>query len=424
MVMKIKVKLFFLCMILSNLVLIICLLFFLKFSSDQRNIQNNSLLQSTVNSIIFNIQTNNTVDNDFLAKLEASESAVIYLENNEQPLLFPGSWMPKTDRMKLISKAKEVNPGPSERYSFQSHSTIDQTQLIVAGDNADKYRSSIVTIMQGKNCIILIVLKDMNKEISTNNKMISYAAVGYIIGTCIFGFMSIVFANTAIKPIEHNLKSQKEFVSAASHELKSPLTLINTSITSLKSNTQNIKLLDILEKESLRMGKLIDDLLLITNIEINQWLLSKRKVNVDQLLIETVEKHIEYAKAKNFDLKLELPAHVMPHIIGDYDRLQQLLCILINNAIDHSHRECEIIVKGYHDKKRVYIHIIDFGVGIPDNELENVFRKFYKINKNSRSNFGLGLSIAKEIVLMHGGSISIENSGLIGCTVIIVFPTP
>ncbi|HAB60344.1 MAG TPA: hypothetical protein DCE48_06490 [Lachnospiraceae bacterium] len=105
-------------------------------------------------------------------------------------------------------------------------------------------------------------------------------------------------------------------------------------------------------------------------------------------------------------------------------RLKQIIVILLNNAIQYSNSEKPLILRAYTSKHYVYIQVIDYGIGIPAEEKTAVFEKFYQVDSshNDRKHYGLGLSIARELVKMHQGLLLLEDTEDGGCTFTIKLP--
>lgn len=219
---------------------------------------------------------------------------------------------------------------------------------------------------------------------------------------------------------------RKDFIANVSHEFRTPLTLIKGSIEAIIDSTvyqedevksYNLRILN----ETRSLERLVSDLL-----DLSQLQSGKMSLNLDELdlasMVEDVFKGMQIIALPK-DIQLSLSTKMLPPIMGDYDRIRQLLIILIDNAIKHSPDGTHINVLLY-ASDLVYIQITDQGKGIPADEIPFIWDRFYKVDKsadNLPGSTGLGLAIAKHIVELHHGIINIHSQLNIGTTVIIGF---
>lgn len=219
---------------------------------------------------------------------------------------------------------------------------------------------------------------------------------------------------------------RKDFVANVSHELKTPL-------TSIKSYTETLldgaiedretahQFLEVINSESDRMGRLVKDLLQLSNFDSNKVSLDFEYHDLFHLVQFTVRKMEMQAKAKGQSLKLisEIEELIL---YMDHDRIEQVFLNILSNAIKYTPEQGKIKVYVYQSGKMVYIKISDTGMGIPEKDLEHVFERFYRVDKaRSRElgGTGLGLAIAKEIIEHHKGTIDIKSAPDRGTEVII-----
>lgn len=237
-----------------------------------------------------------------------------------------------------------------------------------------------------------------------------------------------ILINKSMKPTKDTLQSQKEFIAAVSHELKSPLSVILTSAeyigndSSLSLNSQ--KQTKVIDSECLRMSQLIQDLLLLSSIDTNIWSLNISAVDVDTLLIYTFEKYEPVCRKKDLHFRLETNDEVYSPFMADKDRIEQILSILIDNAINYSLPPSEICLDATVVKNKLIFSVIDHGTGIKDTDKPFIYNRFYCADKSrtQKNHFGLGLSIAKELVKMHKGTIELLDTPGGGCTFRVSFP--
>lgn len=225
----------------------------------------------------------------------------------------------------------------------------------------------------------------------------------------------------------------KEFVADVTHELRTPLTSIHGYAETLLDGGLDdreaaIRFLKTIEEESARMSRLINDLLDLQRLESG-----KVKLNMERFpLIEAVEHvlHIVRPIANNLGVKLETDLEEDVEIVGDYDRVVQMVLNLVDNAVKYTSvkedGEKTVSVRLYRgDHGGAVLEIEDTGIGIPESSVNKLFRRFYRVDKHRSRSFGgagLGLAITKEIAEKHGAKIEVQSEVGVGTLFRISFP--
>lgn len=211
-----------------------------------------------------------------------------------------------------------------------------------------------------------------------------------------------------------------EFVTHVSHELKTPLTSIKGFVETLLEGALNNpeitrKFLQVINDETNRMVRLVIGLLDLTRVmRENGESHVIRPVNTSRFIREAVKLFEPVATEKQIKLINSVPDN-LPTIKVDTDKLRQVLINLIDNAIKYTgirDRERKVEIKAATDGDFIRVDVIDTGVGIPKNQVDKIFQKFYRVTEGPASQLGgtgLGLSITREIVQGHGGKISVES---------------
>lgn len=231
--------------------------------------------------------------------------------------------------------------------------------------------------------------------------------------------LSRFLIDKALQPVERTMKSQKDFIAAASHELKAPLAVIQANTEAMESSSKQKIVLD----ECSRMNGLIKAMLSLASSDAGNWKMDIRETNVDMLLIETWEAFSETARKKNIRLNLDIEESY-PTIPCDKERVSQVLGIFLDNAISYSPSGTAVQIGAKVQGKKLVFYVIDHGPGIPDSEKEKVFERFYSgdPSRTEKGHYGLGLSIAQEIVKLHYGKIELKDTLGGGCTFEINLP--
>ena len=225
--------------------------------------------------------------------------------------------------------------------------------------------------------------------------------------------VNIVF-NSMMDELEDAFHEQSRFVSDASHELKTPLTALHGHLSMLKRWGKNDKQrleksLDICLNEVERLKKLVNDMLLLSKAEKTEVNLSELDEINPRIVVDEV---VEHYKILNPNVKYIINIEENIKVRIEPNDLKQLLIIFIDNSIKYNNKdniEIQIILKS--ELEKVKLEVIDNGIGIPKNEINNVIKRFYKVDKSRVNNnsFGIGLSIANRIVNSYNTKIYIES---------------
>ena len=240
--------------------------------------------------------------------------------------------------------------------------------------------------------------------------------------------MSYLLIKKALKPTEVMLKSQKDFIASASHELKSPLAVILANAEKLEQlqidNTEFRKPVKILDKECMRMSKLVRDMLLLASSDAKSWTICNNTIDIDTLLISLYEAYEPICISKKICLRLEISETSYPKFCADEERLFQILTIYMENAIHHSVGNKQIEIKTEVTAKHITFFVIDHGKGIHEDDKPYIFNRFYCADKSrtDKSNFGLGLSIADELAKMMNGKVGCKDTDGGGATFFVTLP--
>lgn len=226
-------------------------------------------------------------------------------------------------------------------------------------------------------------------------------------------------------PLKENQKKQAEFIAAASHELRSPLAVIQASASAVRTSPENTDfMLTNIEKECTRMGNLIKDLLILAASDSKKWHLTLGNHDSDTLLLDVYETFEPVCRHNGITLNLTLPDMELPRIHCDKSRVIQILTILLDNAITYTLPDGMIHLEIFVKKRNVCYLVADHGNGIPDEEKERIFDRFYQSDKSrkEKEHFGLGLSIARELTELQKGKLTLTDTPGGGCTFCLMLP--
>ena len=267
---------------------------------------------------------------------------------------------------------------------------------------------------------IIIVFADNSSVYSTLWNTILVCCSLFLASMAVIFLISLALSGIAVNPVKVAWNKQKQFVADASHELKTPLTVIlanNNIMMSHKDSTveDEIKWLQSTEEEAQHMKKLIDQMLFLAKSDSESSKTELTKVNVSEI-IEAASLNFEPIA---FEKGILLDCEIEPDIIADSNTtmLNQLSHILIDNAVKYSVSDGIVKIKLFRRNDKFIFSVNNKGNVISKEELAHIFDRFYRAEKSrTTKGYGLGLSIAQNITNITGGKISVESNEVNGTT--------
>jgi signal transduction histidine kinase len=279
---------------------------------------------------------------------------------------------------------------------------------------------SFLVVMLGVIIVFVMTATYYISKIYDNPELVVISEVVIVIMLLIVGNLIIRFVNQVIRLN----KMKSEFVSVASHQLRTPLSAIKWETELLLSkfkkglNKKQLKNIENIDMLSIRMIRLVNDLLDVARIDQKRLILKKEPVDLFKIVDEIVSETVPFASSRNIEIVLSCPK-VNSKIIGDAARLKMVVENLLNNAIKYTTNRGKIEIKLVKKDNVLVFSVKDNGVGIPEEQQDRVFEKFFRsdnIVKYQTEGTGLGLYISKSIISQLGGTIwfqSVENLGSI-----------
>lgn len=222
---------------------------------------------------------------------------------------------------------------------------------------------------------------------------------------------------------------RRDFVANVSHELRTPLTLIQGYAEALgeglaTGEEARQEMVGIIRDETNRLQRLVNDLLDLAKMQSGNLQLTTGPLNIPVLLKRAIHPFKPLARERNVELKLQAGSG-LPSIVGDEDRLAQVLINLLDNAMRYTPEGGSIELGAASKGQGIEIRVRDSGSGIPPEEMPYIFERFFKVDKSRRrgtAGTGLGLAIAKSIIQAHGGTIRAESEPGKGTVFLILLP--
>jgi signal transduction histidine kinase len=233
--------------------------------------------------------------------------------------------------------------------------------------------------------------------------------------------------NGMIARLQASFDQIKQFSMNVAHELKTPLTILKgeseLALSKLTPSEETHELVSSYLEETIRMSRVVDDLLTLAKADAGQLPIEQAPVDVEGLIRELFDDAALLSSSKQLDIKL---AKVDPAVVlGDASRLRQLFRILITNAIQFTDAGGTIRIRCEAVPPHVVITVEDTGIGIPADSLQKIFDPFFRVDQartRARGGSGLGLSLARWIVESHNGTISVRSELGKGSSFIVSLP--
>jgi len=234
-----------------------------------------------------------------------------------------------------------------------------------------------------------------------------------LVALLLAGVGGLFISRRAMQPVRGAFHRQRAFVADASHELKTPLTLIKLDaemVVREPTSPGNRKVIENQLSEIDRMNKLVSDLLMLARLDADKLDVSRETFDLAKILAETADRFILRASEEEILLDIEVPGELPA--LGDPRRTGQILAALLDNAMRFTPSGGRVTVAGCSDDGRVEASVTDTGPGISTEHLPNVFERFYRADtarRRSSGGTGLGLAIARDLAIIQGGEVVVSN---------------
>ena len=419
---KVHLRLTLLCAGITAVIMLVMSLCYLYVSEKGLYRNQFQAFKNDINTISTNLEQQSVISMEWLAKMEAQGNYRFFVLDNGVPFLY--------NQLSDPEQTEENNILLTEsRNALNSLSSQDVTVTVSDGINGilshseyefispstdSRYFCSLIQMGTGNSLLEIVVLSPLQRleqQIEEQRTRFLLIDIG---ATILLGIFAWFFTGILLTPIAENQQKQAMFVAAASHELRTPLSVILSAAECCRDAAPERQegFIRTIYQEGLRVSSLVTDMLTLSQSDSHRFPVRKEPTELDTLLMNSYEAFEPLAREKSIQLSLTLPDGALPLCNVDPERISQVIAILLHNAISYTPNQGRIELSLARHKERFAVSVQDNGIGISDADKKRIFDRFYRVEKsrNRKDHFGLGLSIAHEIVKAHGGSIQVTDA--------------
>lgn len=422
---KLRTQLTIVCAVSTGLVLIAMAVVALLFTTSILKEQAVNTFSTDVNSVFYYLNSQKYFDQTWLKKTEANTGLLIRINIKDQELVHT-SHNPFLEQ--LTDQAREY---ARETLGFDylqppRYTSQPEKEAFLFQADGREYRAVVASVAYGDEWVGLTILKDTAAENTQILRVRLVTILSLLVALGLLVLFSHYFIGYTLIPVEDNRKRQTEFVSAASHELRSPLAVMSASAGAIKKGSLEDArhYADSIEAECVRLSRLTNDLLKLASADSGTWTVSVAELSPETLVIGMAERFEDIAAERGILLDIEMQDTVCPDVRADKHRIEQALTILVDNALGYTSAGGTVRLGVYAKRKSIYFTVSDSGPGVSDADKERIFDRFYQgdASRTDKEHFGIGLSIAREIALLHKGSLYVRDTEGGGATFVLKIP--
>lgn len=383
---------------------------------------------NNINSLYSYLENQSVITHTWITQMEYNYHIQLEIKDTGNNLVFD-SLNPSPAAEKLTAQANEtaLQTFGLDIDNFGKNSVLSKhEEFKMTGEDGELYYASVALIPKDSGYLSITAISPFTSQKSQIFRQRMLIVLVDLCAIILLGIFSWLFTRHMIRPLKENREKQVQFVASASHELRSPLTVITSSLSALKiaGKEDAIRFIHAMESEAARMARLINDMLTLANADARNWTIQREPTELDTLVLETYEKFEPQALDKNMDFAFHIPEQSIPPLLCDPGRIGQVLSILLDNAFSYTPEGGKVSISLAFGSGKFQIAVTDSGPGIADENKKAVFDRFYRVDAShkDKEHFGLGLCIAKEIIKLHKGRIWIEDAPGGGTSIMILLP--
>lgn len=302
--------------------------------------------------------------------------------------------------------------GLEEKLDFEQNERVKLLNESIAEKEKSRFRLGLIGLLI--TAILMLLLYFRNKRIKYQALLIEQGKENE---------KKALELNKKLKDLD-SLKTN--FFTNVTHELRTPLSLILGPLQLLKSNTEgveNLEMINMIQRNAGRQLRLVNELLDLSKVDAGKMDIKLSENDLMVLIQNIINSYETMSTSRNIALELDSNIERIK-LYYDRNKMEKIFYNILSNAFKYTPDDGAIMIKLFSNESKVDIQIIDSGIGIPENKISNIFDRFYQIDNGLNSKLestGVGLSLTKELVEMHGGSISIKSKEGSGTTIFLSF---
>ncbi len=413
---------------ITTLILIVMTLGYLFITESNMTKNKMYSYQSDIYTIASYIEQQDIISNTWLSQLESGKKYYVSLMDNNTEFLYD------TNKIHESGERKQVLDKAWNYYHNESSSMMSRTLSYKSSYTSFilNYKNDTSVSKSGYCCFVIHMEKNTStlevllaaplasiQKQMTRQRLLFLGIISLaLIAIWIFAW---IFTGKLLDPIEANRLRQNQFIASASHELRTPLAVI-LSCAEAGLDCGASSELTTIKNEALRTSRLLNDMLTLLSCDTGHLDIKPVRTQLDTLVLNACEAFENMASAKHIQINAVLPEDSLPDCMCDSERIIQVLTIFLHNAVSYTPEGGKICLSADYRNKHFEVKISDTGVGISDEEKAKIFDRFYRSEKarSDKNHFGLGLSIAYDIISAHHGSIKVTDTPGGGTTFLIL----
>ena len=296
----------------------------------------------------------------------------------------------------------------TDSYTEEDAQTL--LDYVLQKDKADGWYGNLQYFRRDYAMGTLVVFSDRSAERLLLHKVLLVSILVFLLMEGVVFALTMILTKRAMRPMQETFERQRQFISDAGHELKTPLTIISANVDILHDEIGENKWLSYIQSQAERMRVLVGEMMNLTKLEMGD----KQKDFVDFSLSEAVSGAALPFEGQAFEQEKQLQLDIQDGIRyhGNPDQIKQLVGIFIDNALKYSEEHGQIRVTLQQAQNKKVLKVYNTGKGIPESEKEKIFQRFYRSDASrsrATGGYGLGLSIAQSIADAHKIRIQVES---------------
>ena len=426
---KVHIYLTLLCTAITTIIMIIMSCSYLYVSEKSLYKNQMDSFKNDMNTIATNLEQQPVISMEWLSKMESQGNYTFFLLDNGVPFLYNTLGSSEEKNILLEECLADYHSSiliDVDHSSLSPYASYHTESEFFSPSAGKKYFYSVLILGHSSSKLQVIVLSSLSTLEEQIVHQRSFFILIDLITILVLAVFSWIFTGILLKPIMENQKKQVQFVAAASHELRTPLAVILSCVECCQKTEpqKQAGFLNTITNEGMRMRNLIDDMLTLSSSDNQRFSIETKPVEMDTLLVDSYEAFQPLARQNKLSLSVSLPECSLPLCNCDKERISQVLSILLHNAISYTPAPGKISLSLDYSREHFYISVSDNGIGISDEDKKKIFDRFYRVEKarSAKEHFGLGLSIAYEIIKSHRGSLTVKDSPEGGALFIIDLP--